>query len=68
MANDLQLQDKFFNDLMGKKTMVNIYLINGIKLTGVIVGHDKYTLLLSGKGVDQLVYKHAISTTMPAAS
>jgi|TARA_B100001173_G_C15817321_1_gene474641 host factor-I protein len=59
------LQDKFLNKLRKDKLQVSIFLVNGIKLEGIIEAFDPYTILLKNK-VTQSVYKHAISTIVPA--
>ena len=58
------LQDKFLNKLRKDKISVSIFLINGIKLDGVIDAFDPYTIMLKNK-TTQSIYKHAISTIMP---
>ena len=69
MANDKQnLQDAFLNQLRKSKTSVTIFLINGVKLQGVITWFDNFCVLLRRDGQSQLVYKHAVSTIMPATS
>ena len=69
MANDKQnLQDSFLNQLRKSKISVTIFLINGVKLQGIITWFDNFCLLLRRDGQSQLVYKHAISTIMPASS
>ena len=59
------LQDRFLNKLRKEKVQVSIFLVNGIKLDGVIDSFDSYTILLKSK-VTQSVYKHAISTIVPS--
>lgn len=59
------LQDRFLNKLRKEKLQVSIFLVNGIKLDGVIDSFDPYTILLKNK-VTQSVYKHAISTIVPS--
>ena len=69
MANDKQnLQDSFLFFFRKSKISVTIFLINGVKLQGVITWFDNFCLLLRRDGQSQLVYKHAISTIMPASS
>ncbi|MED5430137.1 MAG: RNA chaperone Hfq [Pseudomonadota bacterium] len=58
------LQDKFLNKLRQDKIVVSIFLVNGIKLEGVIESFDQYTILLKNK-ITQSVYKHAVSTIVP---
>lgn len=67
MASDRQnLQDAFLNTVRKTKVPVTIFLINGVKLQGVITWFDNFCVLLRRDGHAQLVYKHAISTIMPA--
>ena len=69
MANDRQnLQDAFLNHVRKTKVPVTIFLINGVKLQGVITWFDNFCVLLRRDGQSQLVYKHAISTIVPARS
>lgn len=64
-ARPQQLQDTFLNALRREHVPVSIYLANGIKLQGQIEAFDAYIVLLKGT-VTQMVYKHAISTVVPA--
>jgi host factor-I protein len=67
MASDNQnLQDAFLNQTRKTKTPVTIFLINGVKLQGIISWFDNFCILLRRDGQSQLVYKHAISTIMPS--
>ena len=67
MASEKQnLQDAFLNQLRKTKTPLTIFLINGVKLQGVITWFDNFCVLLRRDGQSQLVYKHAISTIMPS--
>ena len=69
MASDKQnLQDAFLNQLRKSKISVTIFLINGVKLQGMITWFDNFCVLLRRDGQSQLVYKHAISTIMQASS
>jgi host factor-I protein len=61
------VQDVFLNHIRKNKVPVTIFLINGVKLQGVIGSFDNFCLLLRRDGHVQLVYKHAVSTVMPAA-
>jgi host factor-I protein len=66
MSNKGQmLQDPFLNILRKEHVQVSIYLVNGIKLQGQIESFDQYVVLLKNT-VTQMVYKHAISTVVPA--
>jgi host factor-I protein len=64
-AKGQQLQDPFLNTLRKEHVQVAIYLVNGIKLQGHIDSFDQYVVLLKNT-VTQMVYKHAISTIVPA--
>ncbi|MDD7908721.1 MULTISPECIES: RNA chaperone Hfq [Pseudovibrio] len=66
MADRAQnLQDTFLNHVRKQKTPLTIFLINGVKLQGVVTWFDNFCVLLRRDGHSQLVYKHAISTIMP---
>jgi len=65
MAKGQSLQDPFLNALRKDKTPVSIFLVNGIKLQGKIDSFDQFVVLLSNS-VNQMVYKHAISTVVPS--
>jgi host factor-I protein len=60
------LQDMFLNGLRRSKTPVTMFLVKGVKLQGIITWFDNFSVLLRRDGQAQLVYKHAISTIMPA--
>jgi len=62
----LSLQDQFLNSVRRSKTPVTIFLMKGVKLQGVITWFDAFSMLLRRDGAAQLLYKHAISTIMPA--
>ncbi len=59
------LQDKFLNQLRKEKAPVTLFLVNGVKLQGIVTWFDNFSLLLKRDSHSQLVYKHAISTVMP---
>ncbi len=59
------LQDTFLNYVRKNKTPLTIFLINGVKLQGIVTWFDNFCVLLRRDGHSQLVYKHAISTIMP---
>jgi len=65
MPKGQSLQDPFLNALRKEKVPVSIYLVNGIKLQGQIDSFDQFVVLLRNS-VSQMVYKHAISTVVPA--
>lgn len=60
------LQDTFLNSVRKTKTPLTIFLVNGVKLQGVVTWFDNFCVLLRREGQIQLVYKHAISTIMPS--
>ena len=61
------LQDTFLNSVRKTKTPLTIFLVNGVKLQGIVTWFDNFCVLLRRDGQSQLVYKHAISTIMPGA-
>ena len=65
MSKGQTLQDPFLNVLRKEKVPVSIYLVNGIKLQGQVESFDQFVVLLKNS-VSQMVYKHAISTIVPA--
>ena len=65
MAKSQSLQDPFLNALRKEKVPVSIYLVNGIKLQGQIDSFDQFVVLLRNS-VNQMVYKHSISTVVPS--
>ncbi|MEO0635514.1 MAG: RNA chaperone Hfq [Pseudomonadota bacterium] len=60
------LQEAFLNNVRKNKIPLTIFLVNGVKLTGVITWFDNFCVLLRRDGSSQLVYKQAISTVMPS--
>lgn len=60
------VQDVFLNHIRKQKTPVTIFLVNGVKLQGIVTWFDNFSVLLRRDGHTQLVYKHAISTVMPS--
>jgi len=65
MSKGQSLQDPFLNALRKERVPVSIFLVNGIKLQGTIESFDQFVVLLKNS-VSQMVYKHAISTVVPA--
>ena len=65
MAKGQTLQEPFLNALRKERIPVSIYLVNGIKLTGQVDSFDQFVVLLRNS-VNQMVYKHAISTIVPS--
>lgn len=66
----INLQDPYLNTLRKEQIRISVYLINGIKLSGVVASFDQYSLILRDpeNSVNQLIYKHAISTIVPSRS
>src|SRR3954465_5658932 len=60
------LQDMFLNTLRRTKTPVTMFLVKGVKLQGIITWFDNFSVLMRRDGHAQLIYKHAISTSMPS--
>lgn len=61
-----RLQDTFLSHLQKKRTPVTVFLTNGVKLQGVVADFDAFCVMLERDGQQQIIYKHAISTTVPA--
>ena len=68
MNKAINLQDVFLNQCRKGKISVTIILTNGFQFKGVVKGFDSYVVILDCEGKQQLVYKHAISTIVPAIS
>ena len=67
MSQELQdVQSDFLNDIRKNKVSVTVFLVNGVKLQGIITWFDNFSLLLRRDGHTQLIYKHAVSTIMPS--
>jgi host factor-I protein len=60
------LQDLFLNSVSKQKSSLTVFLINGVRLTGIVTYFDNYCVFLRRDGHSQIVYKHAISTIMPS--
>ena len=61
----MNIQDVFLNHVRKNKVPMTLFLMNGVKLQGIVAWFDMHTMLLKRDGQLQLVYKHAISTLMP---
>ena len=67
MSQELQdVQSDFLNDIRKNKVSVTVFLVNGVKLQGIITWFDNFSLLLRRDGHTQLIYKNAVSTIMPS--
>jgi len=68
MQKNINLQDVFLNQARKEKLPLTMFLMNGFQLRGVVTGFDSFTVVLDTEGKQQLIYKHAISTIIPAKS
>ncbi len=66
MAAIDNLQDLFLNDVRKEHQLVTVFLMNGFQMKGVITGFDSFVVCLVTEGRQQMIYKHAISTVVPA--
>ncbi len=65
MNTNKEIEEKFLSKLKENEISVTVFLVNGVKLQGIITWFDEATLLLRRDGHTQLIYKHAVSTIMP---
>jgi host factor-I protein len=68
MQKNINLQDVFLNQARKEKLPLTMFLMNGFQLRGIVTGFDSFTVVLDTEGKQQLIYKHAISTIIPAKS
>lgn len=68
MNKVINLQDVFLNQCRKERISVTIFLTNGFQFKGMVKGFDSYVVILESEGKQQLVYKHAVSTVVPAKS
>ena len=66
MTKTANLQDAFLNQTRKKNIPLTMFLVNGFQLRGTVTGFDSFTVVLETDGKQQLIYKHAISTVVPA--
>ena len=66
MAAILNLQDTFLNRVRRAREPITMFLMNGFQMKGVVTGFDSFVVMLESEGRQQMVYKHAISTVVPA--
>jgi len=66
MAQTVNIQDHYLNQLRKDRILVTVFLTNGFQLRGVVKAFDNFTVLLETEGKQQLIYKHAISTFAPS--
>lgn len=67
MKTQINLQDVFLNQVRKDKITITIFLVNGFQIKGQVTGFDSYTVVLDSEGKQQVIYKHAISTIVPAS-
>lgn len=65
MAQAVNIQDHYLNELRKTRGSITVFLTNGFQLRGIVKAFDNYTVLLDTDGKEQLIYKHAISTFAP---
>lgn len=65
MAQSVNIQDNYLNQLRKERMQVTVFLLNGFQLRGVVKAFDNFTVLLETEGKQQLIFKHAISTFAP---
>lgn len=68
MKAALNLQDIFLNQVRKEKTQITIFLVSGYQIKGYVKGFDSYTIVMDSEGKQQMIYKHAVSTIIPAKS
>lgn len=66
MQKTINLQDIFLNRARRDKLAVTMFLMNGFQLRGLVTGFDSFVVVLDSEGKQQMIYKHAISTIVPA--
>ena len=66
MKNAINLQDNFLNAVRKNKNTITVFLVNGFQIKGTVKGFDNYVVMIEGDGKQNLIYKHAISTIIPA--
>ncbi len=66
MKTQINLQDVFLNQVRKEKTSITVFLLSGFQIKGLVTGFDSYTVVLDCEGKQELIYKHAISTIIPA--
>ena len=63
----VNLQDAFLNQVRREHQRITLFLMNGVKMGGVVRGFDSFVVVVEDRGMQQVIYKHAISTMIPAA-
>jgi host factor-I protein len=66
MKQSINLQDVFLNQVRKDHIMITVFLVSGYQIRGQVKGFDNYTIIMDSDGKQQMIYKHAISTMIPA--
>jgi len=66
MKQQINLQDVFLNQVRKEKILITVFLVNGVQIRGLVIGFDNYVVVLDSDGKQEVIYKHAISTIIPA--
>ena len=66
MSDIINLQDAILKEVRREKIPVTLFLMNGFQLRGAVTGYDSFVVVLNTDGKQQMIYKHAISTLVPA--
>lgn len=66
MKNSSNLQDIFLNQARKERVQITVFLVSGYQIKGHVIGFDPYTIVIDSDGKQQMIYKHAISTLVPA--
>ena len=66
MSKTQNLQDQMLNTLRREKQLITVFLMNGFQMKGTVTGFDDFTVILDTDSRQQMIYKHAISTLIPA--
>jgi host factor-I protein len=66
MQKTMDLQEQFLQQVKRDRLGLTVFLMNGFQMRGVVTGYDSFTVVLDCEGKQELVYKHAISTIIPA--
>ena len=68
MQHPYNLQEQFLKAVLREQSKVNVFLMNGFQLRGVVTGYDNYAVIIQSEGRQNMIYKHAISTISPAVA
>ncbi|MFC4404501.1 RNA-binding protein Hfq [Gracilibacillus ureilyticus] len=66
MSQSVNIQDQYLNQLRKERIPVTVFLVNGFQVRGIVKAFDNFTVLIEVEGKQQLIFKHAISTFVPA--